>query len=147
VKEFPIPTKTRQVKRILCLFGYYRRFFPNFSIIAKTLTELLRNNTPFLWNRRTDKTFITLKDLLTSEPLLEYPDFTKPFVLTTDVSNEALGSIHSQGPIGRNLPIVYASRTHTNAGTNYSTTEKELLTLVWGLNTLDNTCMTGNLPL
>jgi len=85
-----------------------------------------------VWNRRTDDAFTTLKDLLTSEPLLQYPDFTKPFVLTTDVSNEALGAILSQGPIGRDLPIAYASRTLVNAEKNYSTTEKELLAIVWG---------------
>ena len=70
--------------------------------------------------------------MLTNEPLLQYPDFTKPFVLTTDASNEALGAILSQGPIGRDLPIAYASRTLINAEKNYSTTEKELLAIVWG---------------
>ena len=104
VKEFPTPTNTRQPKRFLVLSGYYRRFIPNFSKFAKPLTELLRKNTPFVWNRRTDEAFITLKDLLTSEPLLQYPDLTKPFVLTTDASYEALGAILSQGPIGLPMP-------------------------------------------
>jgi len=118
VKEFPTPTDTRQLKGFLGLSGYYRRFNPNFSKIAKPLTELLRKNTPFVWNRRTYEAFITLKDLLTSEPLLQYPDYTKPFVLSTDASNEALGAILSQGPIGRDLPITYASRTLINAEKN-----------------------------
>ena len=78
-----------------------------------------------------DNAFTTLKDLLTSEPLLQYTDFTKPFVQTTDASNEALGAILSQGPIGRDLPIAYASRTLVNAEKNYSTTE-ELLAIVCG---------------
>jgi len=99
-KEFPTPTNIRQLKAFLGLSGYYRRFIPNFSKTVKPLTELLRKNTPFVWNRRTNEAFTTLKDLLTSEPLLQYPDFTKPFVLTTDASNEALGAILSQGPIG-----------------------------------------------
>jgi hypothetical protein len=64
------------------------------------MTELLKRNTPFVLSQRTDKAFITLKDILTSEPLLQYPDVTKPFILTTDASNEALGAILSQGPIG-----------------------------------------------
>lgn len=85
-----------------------------------------------MWNRRKDEAFNTLKDLLTSEPLLQYPDFTKPFVLIIDVSNDALGAIPSQGPIGRDLPIAYASRTFINAEKNYSTTQKELLPIVWG---------------
>jgi len=105
VKEFPTATNTRELKAFLGLCGYYRRFIPNFSKIAKPMTELLRKNTPSVWNQRIDEAFITLKDLLTSEPLLQYPDFTKPFVLTTDASNEALGAILRQGPIGRDLPI------------------------------------------
>jgi len=51
--------------------------------------------------------------------------------LTTDASSEALGAILSQGPIGQDLPIVYASRTINNAERNYSTTERELLAFVW----------------
>jgi hypothetical protein len=63
---------------------------------------------------------------------LQYPDFTKPFVLTTDANNEALGAILSQGPVGQDLPVAYASRTLVPAEKNYSTTEKELLAIVWG---------------
>lgn len=100
--------------------GYYRRFIPNFSKIAKPLTELLKKNTPFVWNERTDEAFNTLKDLLTREPLLQYPDFTKPFVLNTDASNEALGAILCQGPSGRDLPSAYASRTQINGQKSYS---------------------------
>ena len=73
-----------------------------------------------------------MKELLTTELLLQYPDFTKPFILTTDASNKALGAILSQGPIGQDLPVAYASRTLNNVERNYSTTEKELLAIVWG---------------
>jgi hypothetical protein len=48
VKEFPTPANTRQLKVFLDLSGYYRRFIPNFSKIAKPLTELLRKNTAFV---------------------------------------------------------------------------------------------------
>jgi hypothetical protein len=82
-----------------------------------------------LWNERTEESFTTLKDLLTSEPLLRYPEFTKPFVLTTDAISEALDAILSQGPIGRDLPISYISRTLNNAERYYSTIERELLAI------------------
>ena len=131
VSKFPTPTNTRELKQYLGLCGYYRIFIPNFSNISKPPTELLKKNTPFEWNQRTDDAFVTLKELLTTEPLLEYPDFTRPFVLTTDASNEALGAILSQGPIGQDLPIAYASRTLNNAERNHSTTEKELLAILW----------------
>jgi hypothetical protein len=92
----------------------------------------LKKNTPNIWNDKTKKAFITLKALLTTEPLLQYPDFTRPFILTTDTSNDAIGAVLSQGPIGRDLPIAYASRTLNNADRNCLTIEKELLAIVWG---------------
>jgi hypothetical protein len=60
-------------------------------------------------------------------PLLQYPDFTKTFILTTDASNFVVGAVLLLGEIGKDLPIVYASRNLNNAECNYNTTEKELL--------------------
>lgn len=97
--------------------------------------------------QETNEAFNALKDLLASEPLPQYPDFTKPVVLTTDASNEALGMIISQGPIGRDLTITYANRTLINAENNYSATDKELLAIVWGCKQLGNICTAGSLPL
>ena len=76
VKEYPEPRTTREVKGFLGLAGYYRRCIPNFSKIANPLTELLKKNTPYVWNDKTKEAFISLKTLLTTEPLLQYPDFT-----------------------------------------------------------------------
>jgi len=132
VRDYPEPKTTRELKGFLGLAGYYRRFIPNFSKISKPLTELLKKNTPYIWNDKTENAFITLKTLLMTEPLLQYPDFTRPFVLTTDASNDAIGAVLSQGPIGKDLPIAYASRTLNNAERNYPTVEKELLAIVWG---------------
>ncbi|KAL4153415.1 hypothetical protein QTP88_001248 [Uroleucon formosanum] len=67
------------------------------------------------------------------EPILQYPDFTKGFILTTDASGKALGAILSQGKIGSDLPISYASRTLNNAEVNYSTTELECLAIIFGV--------------
>ena len=53
-------------------------------------------------------------------------------MLTTDASNDAIGTIFSQGPVGKDLPIAYASRTLNNTKRNYPTIEKELLATVWG---------------
>ena len=64
---------------------------------------------------------------------LQYPDFTQPFVITTDASGYALGAISSQGPIGENLPIAYMSRTLKTAEVNYSSTEKELLAIIFAV--------------
>lgn len=69
--------------------------------------------------------------MLTNDPILQYPDFTKEFLLTTDASNVAIGAVLSQGPIGSDKPIAYASRTLNSSELNYSTIEKELLAIVW----------------
>ena len=131
VNEFLLPNTTKKRKGFLSLAGYYRSFIPNFSKIDKPLTNLLKNNTPFIWNADTDAAF-TLKQLLTSQPLLQYPDFSKHFVLTKDASNDALGPILSQGDIGRDLSVAYASRTLRKAEQNCPTVEKKLLAIVWG---------------
>ena len=60
------------------------------------------------------------------EPILQFSDFTKPFVLTTDASGFAIGAILSQGKIGQDKPIAFASRNLNQAEQNYSTIEKEL---------------------
>jgi len=66
---------------------------------------------------------------------LQYPDFTKQFILTTDASGKALGAILSQGETGSDLPIAYSSRTLNNAECNYSATELECLAIIFGVKT------------
>ena len=126
VRDYSEPQTTRELKQFLDLTGYYRRFIPNFSKIAKQLNELLKKDLPCTWNDKTERAFVTLETLLTTEPLLQ------TFVLTTDASNEVIGAVLSQGPVGKDLPIAYASRTLNNAEKNYPTIEKELLATVWG---------------
>jgi len=70
---------------------------------------------------------------LTNEPLLQYPDFNQPFNIKTNASNITIGAILSQGKIGSDLPIAYALRTLNRAETNYNTTEKELLAILWAV--------------
>jgi len=74
-----------------------------------------------------------LKEKLINAPILRYPNFEKVFILTTDSSQFAIGSILSQGILGQDLPIAYASRTLNKAEQAYSTTEKELLSIVWAV--------------
>jgi hypothetical protein len=72
-----------------------------------------------------------LQTALTQEPVLQYPEFTKLFILTTDASGFAVGAILSQGKIGQDKPIAFASRTLNQAEQNYSTIEKELTAIMW----------------
>ncbi|PNF38366.1 hypothetical protein B7P43_G08976, partial [Cryptotermes secundus] len=131
VVEFPIPRTQKDIKSFLGLAGYYRRFIADFGAIAKPLTELLKKGNEWNWTEKEQARFDLLKFKLTNTPLLQYPDFSKPFILTTDASGYAIGAILSQGKLGQDKPIAYASRTLNEAELNYSTVEKELLAIVW----------------
>jgi len=131
VKNFPVPRNLRNVRQFLGLAGYYRRFIPNFSGIAKPLSELMKKDKKFVWDTNTQHAFDTLCDLLCKEPILQFPDFEKNFILTTDASEYAIAGILSQGPLGQDLPISYASRILNAAEKNYSTIEKEFLAIVY----------------
>jgi len=80
-----------------------------------------------------EQAFRDLKSKLISPPILRYPDDSRRFILTTDASNEGLGAVLSQGEIEKGLPIALASRSLNKAERNYSTTENELLAIVWGI--------------
>ncbi|XP_071629552.1 uncharacterized protein [Temnothorax longispinosus] len=133
VQNFPIPKSAKNIKQFLGLAGYYRRFIQGFSKIAKPLTNLLKKDIDFKWGDKEQESFDILRNALCHEPILQYPDFTKPFLLTTDASGTAIGAILSQGQIGKDQPISYASRVLNKAEKNYSTIEKELLAIVYAV--------------
>ncbi|CAK9796607.1 Retrovirus-related Pol polyprotein from transposon 297 [Anthophora quadrimaculata] len=133
VRDFPVPKNAKNIKQFLGLAGYYRRFIPKFSHIAKPLTALLKQDAKFHWNKEQEKAFTTLRDMLCTEPILQYPDFSKQFIVTTDASGYAIGAVLSQGKVGRDLPIAYASRLLNSAEQNYSTIEKECLAIMYAV--------------
>ncbi|KAH0944992.1 hypothetical protein HN011_001173, partial [Eciton burchellii] len=129
VKEFSRPQNGEIIKQFLCIAGYYRMFIPNFSETAKSLTNLLKKDEKFIWTAVLEEAFTQLRNLLCSGTLLQYPNFTKPFIVITDASSYAIGGIHSQGTIGKDLPVAYTSRLLSKAEQNYSIIEKELLAM------------------
>jgi len=133
IEKFPVPTSPKEIKSFLGLSGYYRRFIPNFAKISKPLTKLLQKDVTFHFDEECVNSFNTLRKALTSNPILIYPNFDETFLLTTDASSFAIGAVLSQGPVGKDLPIAYASRTLCSAETKYSTIERELLAIVWAV--------------
>ena len=131
IKKYPIPKTSKEIKQFLGLLGYYRKFIPDFARITKPLTQSLKKGSKITLNSEYIDCFEKCKTLLTNDPILQYPDFSKEFLLTTDASNVAIGAILSQGPIGSDKPIAFASRTLNQSELNYSTIEKELLAIVW----------------
>lgn len=133
VQKFPRPSKVRDVQSFLGLLNYYRKFIQNFSKIASPINNLLKKDTLFEWTEECESSFKELKGFLVNPPLLIYPDFDLPFNLTTDASKLAIGAVLSQSKVGLDKPIAYASRSLSKTEQNYSTTEKELLAIVWAV--------------
>jgi hypothetical protein len=112
--------------------SYYWKFIPSFSQTAVPLHSLLKKNTTFEWLGEQEEAFQGLKHKLMSQPILQYPDFSKEFILSTDASNKGTGAVLAKGQLGKELPIAYASRSLNMAERNYSTSEKEPLAIIWG---------------
>jgi hypothetical protein len=79
VMDWKPPKSVNQIRSFLGLAGYYRRFILDFSRIAKPLTELLKKGVKFVWSEGCEKAFHTLRQHLTSAPVLVQPDNSKPF--------------------------------------------------------------------
>lgn len=133
IKNFPTPKSPTEIKQFMGLAGYYRRHIQNFAKIAQPMNNLLKKNTNFYWCPLCVESFETLKEKLCNPPVLQYPDFSKEFILTCDASNFSVGAVLSQGTVGTDRPIAFASRTLNKAEKNYSVIEKELLAITWGV--------------
>ena len=133
ISKLPPPINVAEVRSFLGLVGYYRRFVKKFSDKAAPLNALMRKEQTWKWTEDCQKAFETLKGEIAARPVSAYPDFSKPFRLYTDASNIGLGAILAQKQQGKEKIICCASRTLNNAESNYSTTKKECLAVVWGV--------------
>jgi hypothetical protein len=139
VKNFPTPITKKQVRAFLGLSGYYRKFVPDFATIAAPLTSLTKKNASntVAWTHDCETAFATLKQILTSHPILDAPDFDRTFILQTDASNFGLGAVLSQLDDNQTEhPVLYLSRKLQGAEENYSVPEKECLAIVWAVTKL-----------
>ena len=131
----------KEVKQFLGLIGYYRKFIPKFSDVARPLTDLTRKDmTP-----ECDKTFRMLKNLLIQEPILKYPDPNKPYILYTDASKYAWSCVLTQEyehNIEKKIrkihhPITYASGLFKGSQINWATLTKEAYAIYMSIKKLD----------
>ena len=139
VEEWPVPTNVHEVRQFLGLASYYRRFVRNFATIAAPLSDLLketdvelrkRKNRPITWTAKCQHAFLTLKDRLTSEPVLRQPNWHRPFVIETDASEWAIGCVLLQADEQGILhPVAFDGRKLQGAELNYAVQEKELLAI------------------
>jgi hypothetical protein len=129
VMNWKPPTTVRQIRSFLGLAGCYRRFIPDFSRIAKPMTELLKKGVKYEWSQKCEDAFHALRQHLTTAPVLAQPDNTKPFEVYCDASGTGLGCVLMQD----NQVIAYASRALRPHEQNYPTHDLELTAVVHAL--------------
>ena len=118
------PRNIRQLCIVLELFSYYRHFVKNFSKLVAPLNELLKKDREYEWILQHQQIFEDIKEMMMTAPILSYPNFNKPFILSTDASTSGLGAVLSQkDEEGKEHPIWFASRTLSPAEKNYNITE------------------------
>jgi hypothetical protein len=133
IENLPSPTSVKQIRSFLGHAGFYRHFIKDFSKISRPLCSLLAKDIPFNFDETCHDAFQKLRSLLSSTPIMKPPDWSLPFEIMCDASDFAVGAVLGQC-VGK-LPhvIYYASKTLMDAQVNYTTTEKELLAMVFAL--------------
>jgi hypothetical protein len=131
VLDWKPPRTMHQVRFFLGLDGYYRRFIPNFSKIAKPITDLSKKEEKFVWNAERDEAFQGLKKLLTTSLMLAQPDITKSFDVYCDASSTGFGCVLMQDE----RVIAYSSQQLHHHEGHYPTHDLELAAFVLALRT------------
>ncbi|GKB49155.1 reverse transcriptase domain-containing protein [Tanacetum coccineum] len=131
ISKLTHPTTIKGIRSFLGHAGFYRRCIKDFSKISRPMTHLLEKNTPFIFSEECIQAFQTLKKKLTEAPILIAPNWDQPFELMCDASDFAIGAVLGQRIEKHFRPIHYASKTMTEAESNYTTTEKEMLAVVY----------------
>ncbi|GBG80065.1 hypothetical protein CBR_g30431 [Chara braunii] len=96
IVDWPTPTSLPALRSFLGLTNYYGHFLKNYAQYSSQLTPLTRGHLPFHWTPNHEDAFRSLKRLVTSAPVLHLPDYSRPFIVTTDVSDFAIGVVLSQ---------------------------------------------------
>nr|GFA24741.1 reverse transcriptase domain-containing protein [Tanacetum cinerariifolium] len=131
ISKLSHPTTIKGIRTFLGHAGFYRRFIKDFSKISRRMTHLLEKNSPFIFSNECIQAFTTLKEKLTEASILIAPNWDQPFELMYDASDYAVGAVLGQRVEKHFRPIHYASKTMNQAETNYTTTKKEMLTVVY----------------
>ena len=133
ISKLPSPTNVKTVRQFLDHAGFYRRFIKDFSKIAKPLYKLLEKDAKFVWEKECQESFEELKSHLTTAPIVRAPNWQLPFEVMCDASDLAIGAVLGQREDGKPHVVYYASKTLNEAQRYYTTTDNELLAVVYAL--------------
>ena len=135
VKLMPEPENASQLRTQLGLFNFFHSFIPERSKLMKPLLHLTKKGVDFIWTKECAANFQRLKDIVSSKPLLHFPDFDKTFYVMTDSSGSALSGVLLQvcSKTGKFVPIAYASRGLTPNECKRPIFENEALACVFAI--------------
>uniref|UniRef100_A0A1Y1L0V4 RNA-directed DNA polymerase n=1 Tax=Photinus pyralis TaxID=7054 RepID=A0A1Y1L0V4_PHOPY len=133
ILNLPIPKGIKDLRRILGMISWYRRFLPNFAHLTAPLTRLTGKNIKFIWSDECNEAFRQIKELLISAPVLSCPDFTLPFIIQCDASGFGLGAVLTQPHSEGERIVAFISRSLNKNERNYSATERECLAVLWSI--------------
>ena len=127
IVEYPIPTTCRALKRFVGMLNWYRSFIPNCSSLIRPLTQA-QAKTKLVWTDDCQKAFEEVKSLMTTAPVLAYPDYNskEPLLLTSDGSSCGAGAYLSQKQGETEKIIGYFSKTFSESQAKLGATDKEL---------------------
>ncbi|CAJ0604217.1 unnamed protein product [Cylicocyclus nassatus] len=134
IQDFPTPTSIKEVKAFVGMANFFRKFIPNFSLIATPLYALLKANAKFTWEAAQKEAFSRLKTCLLSKPCLAFPQ-DKEFFLHTDGSQVAVGAaLFQQASDSDHLVAVgYFSKALSDSQRKWSPTHIELFAIISAL--------------
>jgi hypothetical protein len=133
IENLPPPTSVKQIRSFLGHASFYRRFIKDFSKISRPLCNLLAKDTTFHFDDACLEAFHKLRSMLSFAPIMKPPDWSLSFEIMCDGSDYAVGVVLGQREGKFPHVIYYASKTLMDAQVNYTTTEKELLVVVFAL--------------
>ncbi|OWZ17135.1 LOW QUALITY PROTEIN: Retrotransposable element [Phytophthora megakarya] len=128
IKTVEEPSNTRKLQRFLGMCGYYRRFLPAYAELVQPLLDSLKSTSRWIWGPLQTAAFARVKELLQCSHMLRLPDFTQPFLITTDASDIAegvLSQVHSSGE----HPVAYLSRKLSDTERRWPAHEKEVFAI------------------
>ena len=130
VKQWSRPCTVKGVRSFLGFANYHRKFIPNYADMSEPLSRLTRKSEPFIWGETQQHAFDSLKQALTSAPVLVHPRREGEFILDTDASLTGIGGALYQVQDGEERVIGYSSKLLSRTQRNYCTTKRELLAVV-----------------
>ena len=125
------PTTVKGIRSFLRHASFYRRFIRDFSKIARPLCRLLEKDAKFNFDKFCQNSFEEIKSKLVEASIMGKPDWNKEFEIMFDASEYAMGAVLGQKADKVFRAIYYSSKTFNEAQENYSTTEKEMLAMVF----------------